>query len=183
MRFAVSIAPRLPAHVVTTVLGRNSRDSYDFQRHLVLLICDKGGLEAFEPRWTKASQSRREEALLTGLVDTCTAFRDCEIARQYCPDLTMKRLAADGGALFAQYLRRIVSKLQPTLLSSAYTKPIHVPHGPVDARYSAWVKSCLELAQPVRTFRVQRTKFLSALLWHTYVTFVRLQLPNKATYC
>ncbi|KAJ6597941.1 hypothetical protein B0H10DRAFT_2086485 [Mycena sp. CBHHK59/15] len=78
------------------------------QRDLTRKAAQRFAEDDFEVNWTtRCTAKQREDFILEGLVRACQASPDFEAHRQWCPELTFKRLNNESGKGYLDLLRKL----------------------------------------------------------------------------
>jgi len=126
----------------------------------------------FEKQWTSLSKKAREKLILDGIHHACCASGDMERRRDWCPDMTVEALEADGGR---GYLKMLKLLLPMNSVSRASSELLIVPHPSIDAklRMTPAEAQNVEYKHQVEFFRVIRMYFISLVVLNIILGFVR----------
>ncbi|KAJ7664409.1 hypothetical protein DFH06DRAFT_1470786 [Mycena polygramma] len=143
------------------------------QHDLIVKGSEKIFADGFEGCWRQLSPHEREEFILEGLVATCEVSALYEAWREWCPELTLKRLNDRSGEGFIILLHDLrypasqESKEAPhnynytTIPNAAFDEMIsHIGPGPHPG--------CVMLQ---RVIQGQRTYLLTMVVWHVLLAF------------
>jgi hypothetical protein len=143
------------------------------QRGLAAIAVPALGEDAFDEKWIGLPKARREAMLLAGIYRVCAVSEDIERRREYCPDVTVEALEADGGRGYLTLLR----KLLPSDSTAIPDGPINVSHPSVDAflRLNFFEARIPIYRQTVATFHLMRMSFIGLVVVAIIRDFVSLR--------
>jgi hypothetical protein len=171
------------------VMGPLTRDAYtDIVNGLCHLQNDiaKGALsrlvgDSFEVRWLSLPAARREYLLLDALVKAADIAKEMEDRREWCPEITVKGLAADGGRRYIVLLKAHIPS-QSTIISS----PVDVlPNQLILDSFKVKAED-VNMKEPTSSIELDlilRTYFISVVVWYTMLGFVSLLLSHDVSLC
>lgn len=147
-----------------------------FQERIVGRIAGIFAEHNFEREWKALSPEKREETILQGLVNAFNNILCMEVKRMWCPDSSLKNLAAQGG--YIQMLKAFL----PSDIGATIEEPLSVPCQTVD--------NILTLTEEEKThagyrimalgFALCRAECITSILWNILMVFVRPRRKARA---
>jgi len=168
-------------HILDTV-GVDEQDTYNLlrtreavcevQRDLAETAVKALAQDDFEKQWTSLSKKAREKLILDGIHHACCASGDMERRRDWCPDVTVEGLEADGGR---GYLKMLKLLLPINSVSRASSELLIVPHPSIDARLRMTPTEAQNVAykHQMEFLHVTRMYFISLAVLNIILGYVR----------
>ena len=172
-------------HILDTV-GVDEQDTYNLlrtreavcevQRDLAETAVKALAQDDFEKQWTSLSKKAREKLILDGIHHACCASGDMERRRDWCPDMTVEALEAEGGR---GYLKMLKLLLPMNSVSRASSELLIVPHPSIDARLRMTPAEAQNVAykHQMEFLYVTRMYFISLVVLNIILGYVRGPSP------
>lgn len=151
---------------------RVTQDICKLQGDLVRLALERMSSDDFEQKWKESTQERREEIVLEGLYKAC-CVPEMERHRGWCPEMTVKNLARNGGQAYIDILMTFV----PNDMGVKITEPTLIPHPGLDAYYKKAEGSTPPEIQKYRAY------FIILTVWYILLAFVSVIFPQAIVTC
>lgn len=126
----------------------------------------------FEQKWKASTQEEREKAILEGIVHSFDDVFDMDMKRIWCPDSSLKHLAAQDGNVYIQALKALL----PSDVGATIQEPLSVPCQAVDDILTLTEEEQAHAGYRVLAFQMAlcRNDCMTAILTNILLTFVCL---------
>lgn len=170
-----ALMPNLPSNSDSSILqqDRHTREICDLQTDMTRALVESWIHDDFERRWKDATDQKRKEVILEGIVRVCKSVKWLERKRGFCPEVTLRKLSADKGESYLQLMRKVIPERLPSL-TNVMIEPVYVPHPIIEHMFRLTDEESHkpQCTSVIRSYRLQRTYFLTMALWNIFLAFV-----------
>ncbi|KAJ7301634.1 hypothetical protein DFH08DRAFT_906568 [Mycena albidolilacea] len=176
-QYALKVIQEIPCGLEGTLAGYPGLVSGTcaIQRNITAEALDHFTHDAFEVKWMDAGSEVRGRHILRAMAAVCSKARNLNEARNYCPELSLRRLRLDG-KLFLGLLKSVLLEDASFIPS----KPIFVPHAGWDAWAAAQSKlnNSEEEKIALAEIMILRTKLICHVIQFTMRSFFNKPPPE-----
>lgn len=126
----------------------------------------------FEQKWRASTQDKREEVILEGIVRSFDTVLEMNMKRTWCPDSSLKHLAAQDGDVYIRMLKALL----PSDVGATIQEPLSIPCQAVDniLMLTEEDRACTVYRVLALHLALCRKECMMAILSNILLAFVRL---------